>query len=179
MSKRYHFNEEQINAINKARKENRDKNVEKRLRALILYAEGESVKEIAEKTGFVSTYITELVVKFRDNGIKAVAGNNYRGNYRNMTFEEEEAFLEEYRELAARGRVIEVSGIKKAYEEKVGHSIGGSQIYYVLRRHGWRKVMPRSEHPNKANDEVIEASKKLTTPSAMKWQIMTTKGMSD
>ena len=24
----------------------------------------------------------------------------------------------------------------------IGHSIGTSQIYYVLHRHGWRKVMP-------------------------------------
>ena len=42
----------------------------------------------------------------------------------------------------------------------IGHSIGTSQIYYVLHRHGWRKVMPRSRHPKKASEEVIETSKK-------------------
>ena len=31
----------------------------------------------------------------------------------------------------------------------------------VLERHGWRKVMPRSKHPQKASDEAIEASKKI------------------
>ena len=51
--------------------------------------------------------------------------------------------------------------MKAAYIEKVGHSIGGSQIYRMLKRHGWRKVMPRSKHPKKANEEAIEASKKL------------------
>ena len=55
-----------------------------------------------------------------------------------------------------------VQYVKNAYEEKVGHSIGKGQIYKVLNRHGWRKVLPRSKHPNKASDEAIEASKKLT-----------------
>ena len=79
-----------------------------------------------------------------------------------MSFEEEAAFLEQYKKLAEQGEIVEVSEIKRAYQEKVGHSIGKEQIYRVLARHGWRKVMPRSKHPNKASDEVIEASKKLT-----------------
>ena len=61
---------------------------------------------------------------------------------------------------ALRG-IVEVSEIKTSYEQAVGHRTGGSQIYYVLRRHGWRKVMPRSKHPKKASEEVIETSKKL------------------
>jgi len=159
MSKRYHISEKQLKEINKVRKVNKDKKVEKRLKTLILYAEGVSCVEIAEKAGFARTYITELVAKYRDNGIGAVAGCNYRGNRRNMSFDEEKAFLEEYRKQAEQGQVVEVSAIKRAYEEKVGHTIGGSQIYYVLHRHDWRKVMPRSKHPNKASDEAIEASK--------------------
>ena len=79
-----------------------------------------------------------------------------------MSYDEEEAFLTDYKKLAERGQLVEVSAIKQAYEEKVGHSIGKGQIYRVLHRHGWRKVMPRSKHPNKASDEAIEASKKLT-----------------
>ena len=53
------------------------------------------------------------------------------------------------------------SRLISSYEQAVGHRTGGSQIYYVLRRHGWRKVMPRSKHPKKASEEVIETSKKL------------------
>ncbi len=29
----------------------------------------------------------------------------------------------------------------------------------MLKRHGWRKVMLRTKHPKKADDEAIEASK--------------------
>ena len=57
------------------------------------------------------------------------------------------------------------SEIKAAYQEAVGHSVGASQIYYVLHRHKWRKVMPRSRHPKKASEEVIATSKKLTPES--------------
>ena len=67
-----------------------------------------------------------------------------------MTYEEEEEILSQFEEKANKGQMIVVSEIKAAYEEKVGHSIGGSQIYYVLQRHGWRKVMPRSKHPKKS-----------------------------
>jgi transposase len=179
MSKRYHINEKQLDEINKAREENKDKNVERRLKAITLRAEGKSRAEIAGATGFAKTYITELFAKYRDGGLEAIAGNNYRGNRRNMSFDEEAAFLEEYRIKAGQGQVLDAGVIKKAYEEKVGHPIGGSQIYYVLRRHGWRKLMPRSEHPGKASDEAIEASKKLTTRPETKWQIITQKGTSD
>ena len=75
--------------------------------------------------------------------------------------EEEAALLEPFQAEAEKGQIVEVSKIKAQYEEAVGHRIGGSQIYYVLERHGWRKVMPRSRHPKKASDEVIETSKKL------------------
>jgi len=39
--------------------------------------------------------------------------------------------------------------------------IGCAQVYRVLHRHGWRKVMPRSKYPKKASEEVIETSKKI------------------
>ena len=82
-----------------------------------------------------------------------------------MTTEEKSNLLEPFREKAQKGQIVEVSKIKEKYEQTVGHTIGGSQIYYVLHRNGWRKVMPRSEHPKKADNETIEASKKLTLVS--------------
>lgn len=78
-----------------------------------------------------------------------------------MSYAEEEKLLAPFREQAEKGELVEISSIEAAYREAVGHSIGTSQIYYVLHRHGWRKVMPRSKHPKKASEEVIETSKKL------------------
>ena len=91
----------------------------------------------------------------------AVSEKHYAGNRRNMSIEEETAFLEQYRQLGGAGHILDVREIEGGYEEKVGHSIGSSQIYRVLKRHGWRKVMPHSKHPKKASEEVIATSKKL------------------
>ena len=126
---------------------------------------GKSAKAISEVTGYHPAYISQLMAKYREGGLKAITENHYGGNRRNMSFEEEDALLEPFRQKASQGQVIEVTEIKAAYEAAVGHTIGGSQIYYVLRRHGWRKIMPRSRHPKKASDEAIEASKKLTAKS--------------
>lgn len=82
-----------------------------------------------------------------------------------MSFEEEAAILAPFKARAEKGELVEISEIEMAYQQAVGHSIGTSQIYYVLHRHGWRKVMPRSRHPKKASEEVIETSKKLKPPS--------------
>lgn len=62
-------------------------------------------------------------------------------------------------------RYIENGITENAYREAVAHSIGTSQNYYVLRRHGWRKIMPRSRNTKKADDEVIA---ELLTKSSKK-----------
>ena len=157
----YRYSEEDRQIIAAARKRNKDKRAEKRLYALELRAEGKSAEEVSAATGFHRAYITQLTAKYRAGGIEAISGNHYGGNRRNMSVEEEASLLEPFRKKAEKGQIVEVSEIKASYERAVGHRIGGSQIYYVLDRHGWRKVMPRSKHPKKASEEVIETSKKL------------------
>ena len=163
--KMYRYTEKDREIIAEAREKNKDKRAEKRLYALQLRAEGKSAKEVAEKTGFHAAHITRMTAKYQKGGIEAIAGNHYGGNRRNLSYEEEAELLKPFREEAEKGQLIEISAIKKNYEQAVGHSIGGSQIYYVLKRHGWRKVMPRSRHPKKATEEVIETSKKLNQES--------------
>jgi len=169
---RYHISEEQVEELERARKKNKDKNIEKRLKALLMHAEGKKREAVAEQTGFAKTYISELVAKYCNGGIATIVANHYPGNHRNLSFVEEEVFLEPFRRAAEAGQIVEVSAIKRAYEEAIGRSLNSrGQIYYVLQRHGWRKVMPRSKHPNKASEEAIEASKKLTESSASRWKI--------
>lgn len=102
----------------------------------------------------VSAYIN-------NGGIAALLPKERIGMHRNLSIEEGKEFLSAYTKQAEAGQIIDLNELKAAYIEKVGHSIGGSQIYRMLERHGWRKVMPRSKHPQKASNEAIEASKKL------------------
>lgn len=161
MSSRYKFSEEEIRTIEEARRKNTNKRAEARLKALEIRAKGASLKETAAATGFKDRYISQLVLKYRKHGIEAISGNHYGGNHRNMSVEDEAEILAPFIEDAEKGELIEVSAVADAYQKAVSHTIGNAQIYRVMRRHGWRKVMPRSRHPKKASDEEIAASKKL------------------
>ena len=158
---KYSFSKEDREKIEKARKTNRDNQTEKRLQVLAMRCEGKTQEEILRVTGFHRSHICKLIKKYFEEGLESVSQKHYAGNRRNMSIEEERAFLEPYRERAKQGQMLDVREMATAYEEKVGHRIGKSQIYRVLQRHGWRKVMPRSKHPKKADEEVIAASKKL------------------
>jgi len=167
MPKAYTFNDEQVKELEAARKKNKDKRVDKRLEALLLRSSGESREAVAAKTGFCKQYVTDLTANYQQNGLSAIVENHYGGNHRNMSFEDEAELLKTFAKAAEAGEVIEVSDILRAYEEKLGRTFDKDhgRIYRVLARHNWRKVMPRSRHPKKASDEVIETSKKLTIAS--------------
>ena len=155
MASRYQFSKEEIKAIQEARNINKDKRAEARRKALELRAKGEKAEDVAKATGFHPAYVTQLVAKYREQGLEAISGNHYGGNHRNMSEEEEAAILAPFKREAEKGKV---TGTK---EMAVDHPVGKGQIYRVLHRHGWRKVMPRSKHPKKASEEEIASSKKL------------------
>ena len=159
--KKYIFSAEDYKEIKAARNKNRDKQTDRRLQVLEMRCEGKTQKEICEKTGFHRSHVSNLIRQYFEKGLGSISEKQYRGNRRNMSFTEEEELLAPFKEQAEKGELVEVSAIKAVYREAVGHSIGTGQIYYVLHRHGWRKVMPRSRHPKKASEEVIETSKKL------------------
>ena len=165
MATRYKFSDEEIVAIRETRKKNRDKYAEKRLQVLEMSAEGKKAAEVSAVTGFHVHSITRIIRRYKLGGLKAIAENHYHRNRRNMSYAEEEALLAPFKEQAEKGELVEVSAIEAVYRDAVGHSISSGQIYRVLHRHGWRKVMPRSRHPKKASDEVIETSKKLIKKS--------------
>ena len=159
---KYKFSAEDYEQIKSARERNRDKQTDKRLQVLEMRCEGKTQQEISEKTGFHRSHVSNLIRQYFEKGLDSIAKKQYRGNRRNLSYADEEVLLAPFKEQAEKGELVEVSAIAAAYREAVGHSIGSGQIYYVLRRHGWRKVMPRSKHPKKASEEVIETSKKLS-----------------
>ena len=151
----YRYTEEDKEIIAKARKANKNRLAENRLYALELRVAGKGVAEVAAATGFHAAYISQLTAKFRIGGIEAITGNHYGINRRVMTPEDEAVLLEPFREKAEQGQAVDISEIKATYEQAVGHTIDGSQIYYALYRNGLRKFMPRSKHAEKASEDGI------------------------
>ena len=162
MPKTYKISAENAAEIKEVRKTITNKKVDRRLYAVQLRGEGLTNDEIAQKLDTSDKMVSQWVSAYINNGgITALLPKERSGMHRNLSIEEEKAFLSTYTKQAEAGQIIDLNELKAAYIEKVGHSIGGSQIYRMLERHGWRKVMPRSKHPQKASNEAIEASKKL------------------
>jgi transposase len=95
-------------------------------------------------------------------GLEKYAMHKYGGNHKAHSDEEEAEILSGFEQRARAGQLVTVQEIKLAFDEKRGKDTGRGYIYELLKRRGFRKVMPRSKHPNSAAPEAIEASKKLT-----------------
>jgi len=165
MPKTYVIEKEEIQEIEEQRKKNKDKQVDKRLHAVQLRGEGKKNEAIAEQLETSTDMVSRWISTYAKSGIEGLLPKKHPGRPTMISFDEEAKMLAEFEEKAEAGQIVEVSDIKAAYEERVGHPIGSGQIYYVLKRHEWRKVKPRSRHPKKASPEAIEATKKLTLES--------------
>jgi transposase len=84
-----------------------------------------------------------------------------------LTIEEETAFLNNFADKASEGSILIVREIQKALEDHLGRKVAESTVYRILKRRGWRKVVPRPFHP-KRDPEAAEAFKKGGTPSESK-----------
>ena len=159
---KYIITEENAKEKKEYRKEVKEKSYDRRLYAVQLLGEGKTPKEIAEKLDAdkrqISKWASEYCTKGGIAGLAEKRGGRY---HENMSKEDEEDFLNQFREKAEKGQIVTTKEIKAAYEEKIGRPIKASHIHYLLKRNGWRKVMPRSKQPKKASEEAIEASKKL------------------
>ena len=69
MPKRNRISAEEVQEIEKARKKNKDKTVEKWLEVLMMHAEGKKRLEIAQKTGYGEQYVTELAGEYCRKGL--------------------------------------------------------------------------------------------------------------
>jgi len=123
---------------------------------------GYTAKQITELADCSEGLVKRVIGDYNREGLSCLMRGKFGGNRRNLSLEAETAFLAPFREKAEKGQILIVSEIHKAYEELIGREVPDSTIYRLLARHDWRKLMPRSKHPNKASDEVIATSKKLT-----------------
>src|SRR5947209_17371631 len=78
-----------------------------------------------------------------------------------MSWQEEQAFLAPFFTRAERGELATTEEIKRAFEAQIGHQVHKSTISRLLKRHGWRKPVPRPVHP-KANPQAQAEFKKTS-----------------
>lgn len=135
----------------------------KRLMAMKMrIIDGISSKAAGTHVGLNESSVNAIIKRYQEQGIEALVTKRHNHGNRYMTREEEETFLASFIEKAEAGQIIEVTDIHTAYQKAVGHPVTRNAIYYLLHKHGWRKVMPRGKHPKRASEaEIAEYQKNL------------------
>ena len=140
--KRFQLSEEEYQAIKAAEKATKDKNVSRRLRVLMLRHEGNTTTEAGKATGMSRVNVSLVCRRYREQGLEEFVRNKYTSHRRALTEEQENEILERFEKAAEAGQEVTAMDIKAAFDEARGKETGSGYIYMLLKRHGWRKVMP-------------------------------------
>lgn len=126
-------------------------------------------KEIALAIGVAKQTVHNLISAYNRYGPKVVEtpgkGQRQRAY---LTIEEEKDFLEPFTRKAEAGQITVTCEIKKALEKFLGHRVDESTVYRLLKRHRWRKIVPRSYHP-KSRKKEQESFKKTSSKMLKKF----------
>ena len=119
-------------------------------------------REIALHTGLAEQSVHNLISKYNRIGPEAVEGPGKGGRRRSyLSWDEEAAFLESFIQGALTGQIATAAEIQRALESRLGHQVHKTMVYKLLKRHGWRKLVPRPFHVE-ADKEEQEAFKKTS-----------------
>ena len=157
--KRFQITEAEYEAIKAKEAATKDKKVSRRLQVLMLRYEGKKLEEITEVLKLHRVSITQICQRYREQGLEEFVRNKHESHYRLLSKEQEAEILNSFQNQA--GKQVTAKEIKEALDAACGKDTGHMYVYNVLKRHGWKKKMPRSRHPKAANEEACEASKKL------------------
>ena len=148
----------------------KDLTVLKNIQAVYLKARYKlDASSISKITGFSKGYVWQIHSNYRQNGDEAFVFGNKGGIYRrNLTADQEKLLLSNFTSQSDDGHILEISKIKKKYEELAKKEVNKSVVYRMLSRHGWRKIAPRPTHPN--NDKILLSTFKKTSPKWYKMQ---------
>jgi hypothetical protein len=70
-----------------------------------------------------------------------------------LSLAQEQALVAKFIKRSAVGQVSTGSMLKPALEKAVGHRVAKTTGYRVLKRHQWRKVVPRPRHPGSTPEQ--------------------------
>jgi len=138
-----------------------------RQRWLIIYnalVDPREATDIAKHTGTTVAMVHQVISRYNRLGVTAVETPGKGGRrHQYVSWEEEQAFLAPFFSRAEGGEIATAGEIKRAFEAQLGHEVHKSTISRLLKRHRWRKPMPRPVHP-KASTEAQEQFKKTLRP---------------
>ena len=117
-------------------------------------------QEIALSVGLSKQSVYNLISAYNRRGPGALEtpGKGRRQRVY-LSLEQERSFLERLTDRSRLGELTTVREIKAELDKQVGQAVAESTVYRMLKRHPWRKVVPRPKHP-KREERKQEAFKK-------------------
>lgn len=117
---------------------------------------------LASHFGVKPQTVRNLLTAYRQHGPAGVEtpgrGQRQRAY---LSLAEEQKLLEGFLKVSRVGQVSTVREVKAALEGEVDHPVAKSTVYRLMKRHRWRKVVPRPRHPQ-GSEEKQEAFKKTS-----------------
>jgi len=127
--------------------------------------------EIAKECGVSKATVHALISSYNRLGIEAVETVGKGGRHHELlTWHQERELLTPFFARAVEGQIASAGEIQRAYEQRVGHAVHQSTVYRLLKRHGWRKLLPRPRHPQADPEEQERFKKTLRARWRRLWQ---------
>jgi len=125
---------------------------------------GSSAAQIAQLLGWSVATVHVMHSRWAKEG-EAIFDVHGRGgrHHQHLTPEQEQEVLAPFAQRAREGGLLTVAQIQQAYLQRTGKDVARSTVYRLLQRHGWRKVVPRPQHPKA--DVAAQSALKKTPPS--------------
>jgi transposase len=136
----------------------------RRLQCVSLRQFGMQAQDVAKITGLHPGSVRLIWMKWQRHGEDVLLGER-RGQARGRarwTSEEERTFMQPFLDAAERGKLTTVKEMHRAHCEHLGKRVDSTVTYRLLWRHGWRKVVPRQQHPK--TDKAAQETFKLFFP---------------
>jgi transposase len=131
-----------------------------RQRWMIIYnalIDPRDAKAIAKHVGVSVHTVHQVISTYNRLGVAAIETPGKGGRHHAyLTVEEERDLLFPFFERAEKGELTTVAQIKRTFEEQVGHEVDERTIARLLKRHEWRKLVPRPFHPQAEKEKQIQ-----------------------
>ena len=155
-------NEQKVELEQEVRRGDADNTYFKRVQAACWRAQGRSLSEASGLSGFSVNTVLRLSRNYQNGGFESLRSKYVGSNNRKLSYAEEALCLEKIMRVTEKSEFVRADQLLLLFERISHQSYSLNSFRCLLRRHGWRKVLPRPKHPEAADEETCEAAKKLT-----------------
>ncbi len=136
-----------------------------------------SASEIADTVATTAGTIRQYIHTYNHEGIEGYIPTKRGGRrFGLLSLEQEERILTEHVIHAQKGEIVTTRYLKPIFEKEIGKLVSMDYLQDVMKRHGWRMIIPRPHHPQSNQDMQEEFKKKHSGDSKSTDKKYTSKG---